>query len=213
MAVACPVISLCDVNRTFFVIKLISGNGENENVNWYAIQVRPRAEISTARILENKGYESFVPLYKSRRTWSDRKIDLELPLFPSYIFCRFDPRTRLPIMTTPNVMRIVGTGKMPLPIEAAEIEAVQRIVLYGYKAEPHLYLTVGTRVLIEKGPLAGIEGIIKDRRNRQLVLSIGMVQQSICVDLNDNSLFIVQLPSLHQPTFASEAPHLPAAGS
>jgi transcription antitermination factor NusG len=194
-------------------MKLISENNENENLNWYAIQVRPRAEISTARILENKGYEPFVPLYKSRRTWSDRKIDLELPLFPSYIFCRLDPRTRLPIMTTPNVMRIVGTGKMPLPIEAAEIEAVQRIVRYGYKVEPHLYLTVGTRVLIEKGPLAGIEGIVKDRKNRHLVLSIGMVQQSICVDLDDSSLLVVQLPPLHHPTFAGEAPQLRATGS
>src|SRR4051812_49011713 len=166
-------------------------------MNWYAIQVRPRAEISTARILQNKGYELFVPLYKSRRTWCDRKIDLELPLFPSYIFCRFDPRTRLPIMTTPNVMRIVGTGKMPLPIDASEIEAVQQIVRHGYKAEPHPFLTVGSRVLIEKGPLAGIEGIVKGHKNRRLVLSIGMVQQSICIDLDDSALLVVQSAPLH----------------
>lgn len=100
-------------------------------------------------------------------------------------------------MTTPNVMRIVGTGRMPLPIDASEIEAVQQIVRYGYKAEPHPFLTIGARVLIERGPLAGIEGIIKGHKNRQLVLSIGMVQQSICVDLDDSALLVIQSAPLH----------------
>jgi transcription antitermination factor NusG len=169
-------------------------------MNWYAIQVRPRSEISTARIIENKGYEPFVPLYKSRRTWSDRKIDLELPLFPCYIFCRFDPKIRLPIMTTPNVMQILGTRKMPLPIDPSEIEAVQQIVRYGYRAEPHSFLTVGARVFIKEGPLAGIEGIVKGHKNRQLVLSVGMVQQSICVDLHDSAILEVQPEPLRPRT-------------
>lgn len=167
-------------------------------INWYAIQVRPRSEVFAAKALRGKGFAPFVPLYKSRRTWSDRKVDLELPLFPGYIFCRFDPKTRLPIMTTPNVIRIVGTGKMPLPIEASEIEAVQQIVQCGYKAEPHPFITVGTRLIIEKGPLAGLEGIVKGHKNRQLILSIGMVQQSICVDLDKDAFTVIQSrPLLH----------------
>jgi transcription termination/antitermination protein NusG len=168
-------------------------------IQWYAIQVRSRSEISTAQALSGKGFEPFVPLYKSRRAWSDRKVELELPLFPGYIFCQFDPRIRLPIITTPNVLRIVGTGKSPLPIEAAEIEAVQKIVQLGYQAKPHPFLMVGTRVVIERGPLMGLEGIVKGYKNRLLILSIGMVQQSICVDLDEDCPAVVPAVSLSQP--------------
>ena len=165
---------------------------ENEWIHWYAIQVRPRSEIATAKVLSGKGVEPLVPLYKSRRTWSDRKVDLELPLFPGYIFCRFDVRIRLPIMITPSVVRIVGNGKMPLPIDVHEIEAVMRVLQSGYEAQPHPFVAVGCRVMINHGPLAGLEGIVKSLRNRRLILSVGMVQQSICVDLKDDAFTVIQ---------------------
>lgn len=90
---------------------------------------------------------------------------------------------RLPVMTTPGVVRIVGTGKNPLPVESEEIEAIQRVVLCGCKAEPHPFITVGTRVRIEKGPMAGLQGIIQGQKNRYFIISIQLVQQSICVQL------------------------------
>jgi transcription termination/antitermination protein NusG len=160
-------------------------------LNWYAIQVRPRREISTAQVLGGKGFNSFVPVYKNRRIWSDRKVDIDLPLFPGYVFCRFDLRLRLPIVTTPNILRIVSAGKVPLPIEDSEIEAVQKIVLSKYQAKPYPFLTAGTRVLIEKGPLSGLCGIVKGYKNRYLILSIGVLQQSICMDLNDDILTVI----------------------
>lgn len=174
-------------------------------IHWYAIQVRPRSEIATAKALSGKGFEPLVPLYKSWRHWSDRKVDLELPLFPCYIFCRFDARTRLPIMTTPNVVRIVGNGKMPLPIDAHEIEAVRRVLQSGYETQPHPFVAVGSRVMINDGPLAGLEGIVKSLKNRRLILSVGMVQQSICVDLKDDTFTIIQTASRSYPDVARMA--------
>ena len=162
-------------------------------INWYAIQVRPRCELSTARILEGKGFRPFVPLYKRRSVWSDRKVDLEHPLFPCYIFCLFDAKVRMPIMTTLGVVRIVGTGKMPWPIEASEIEAIQRVVQSECKIQPHRFITVGTRVLIETGPLAGIEGIVTGHKNRQLILSMGLIQRSVSVELDEH--VITALPA------------------
>src|SRR6185437_12544170 len=87
--------------------------------NWYAIQVRPRSEFLTAKILVNKGFEPFVPQYKAVHSWSDRKVELELPLITGYIFCRFNPEVRLPIMTTAGVVRIVGTGKCHCRLSSA----------------------------------------------------------------------------------------------
>lgn len=169
-------------------------------IQWYAVQVRPRHEWSAAKVLNGKGYDPFVPRYKSRHVWSDRKIEIELPLFPGYIFCRFDATVRLPILTTPGVMRIVGTSKVPLPIDAGEIEAIQTVVQLGCKTEPRPFLAVGTKVQVKSGPLTGIEGIVEGYKNRQLILSIGLIQRSVAIDLDEN------ISSLSKPVPASEVP-------
>lgn len=161
-------------------------------MNWYAIQVRPRREFYTATLLQYKGYNPFVPRYESRRQWSDRIARLELPLFPGYIFCKFDVKFKMPIITTTGVIKIVGKNKMPLPISVEEIEAVCRITEFGYRAEPHPFPAIGTRVRIGGGPLAGIEGIVKEYRNRQLVVSISLIQQCMSVKLQQD---IILLPS------------------
>lgn len=168
-----------------------------QGTNWYAIQVRPQSEFVTAKILHNKGFEEFVPRYKSKRRWSDRKVELELPLFPGYIFCRFNPETRLPIITTAGVVRIVGTRKMPLPIDAREIEAVLQIVHSRYKAEPHPFVTIGTKIRIERGPLMGLEGIVSGYRNSRLIFSVGLVQRSIAVELDDDAIAVMSSPKVH----------------
>jgi transcription antitermination factor NusG len=156
-------------------------------IHWYGIQVRPRWELSAAKILRSKGFEPFVPQYRSRRVWSDRKVELDFPLFPGYIFCQFEAAARLPILTTAGVIRVVGTSKEPLPIEASEIEAVQQIVQSGFKAEPHPFIPVGSKVKMQSGPLAGLEGIVHGYKNRQLILSIGLIQRSVAVDLGDEA--------------------------
>jgi transcription antitermination factor NusG len=157
---------------------------DSQETNWYAIQVRTRFEFSTAAILRNKGYWPFVPQYKSQRQWSDRRVELELPLFPGYIFCEFNVKVRMPILTTAGVVRIVGTGKMPLALEVYDIEAVRRVVQSGYRVRPHPFVAMGSRVRIEEGPLAGLKGIVQGKRNRRLILSIELIQQSIVIDMN-----------------------------
>jgi len=169
---------------------------ENPQVaNWYAIQVRSRSEFFTAKLLRNKGFDELVPRYKSKRRWSDRKMDIELPLFPGYIFCRFDPVLRLPIIMTSGVVRIVGIGKAPLPIDAREMEAILHVVNSRYEAEPYPFVTLGERIYIRRGPLAGLEGIISGYKNRRLILSVGLVQRSIAVELDDDTLGAIGLPS------------------
>jgi transcriptional antiterminator NusG len=161
-------------------------------IQWYAIQVRPRCELSVAKILNVKGFEPFVPQYKSRRVWSDRKVELDFPLFPGYMFCQFDAIARLPILTTAGVIRVVGTSKEPLPIDASEIEAVQQIVQSGFKAEPHPFIPLGSKVRVQSGPLTGLEGVVQGYKNRQLILSIGLIQRSVAVDLGDEATTLTE---------------------
>ena len=96
----------------------------NGSYPWFALRVRSRYENTVATFLGGKGYEWFLPLYKSRRAWSDRIKETQLPLFPGYIFCRFDLQHRLPILTTPGVVSVVGIGRRPVPIDDAEIAAL-----------------------------------------------------------------------------------------
>src|SRR5271168_512103 len=121
---------------------------------WYAVHVRSRFESRTSTVLLRKGYEEFLPTYRCSRQWSDRAKELDFPLFPGYLFSRFDVRDRLPILKSPGVIAIVGVGKTPISIPDEEIEAIRAIVRSGLPVEPWAHLTVGSRVFIEAGPLA-----------------------------------------------------------
>src|SRR5436190_14761882 len=112
-------------------------------VPWFALRVRANFEQLIAASLSNKGYEQLLPLYSTRRQWSDRIKELQKPLFPGYLFCRFDPENRLPILKTPGVTGIVGIGKTPLPVEAHEVENVRRIVESGLDSLPWPFLKAG----------------------------------------------------------------------
>jgi transcription antitermination factor NusG len=153
---------------------------------WYALQVRSRHEAIAAAILENKGYDKFLPLYRSRRQWSDRIVHLDLPLFPGYVFCRFDPGDRsVPILTTPGVVRIVGIGGRAVPVDDAEIAAIQSIIKSGFAAEPWPYLQLGNLVRIRYGALSGLEGLLVEKRKRhRLVVSITLLQRSVAVEID-----------------------------
>jgi transcription antitermination factor NusG len=87
---------------------------------WFALHVRSRFEVSVASHLYGKGYECFLPTFKSRRRWSDRVKEIEAPLFPGYLFCRFNVLDRFPIVTTPGLIQIVGFNRAPVPVTESE---------------------------------------------------------------------------------------------
>ena len=95
---------------------------------WFALFVRPQKERSANELLQQKGFETFLPTYPDKRTWADRQCVREKPIFPGYLFCRFDASRRMPILTTPGVLRVVGCGGIPEPIDDSELLAVKRIV-------------------------------------------------------------------------------------
>src|SRR5882762_6970779 len=160
-------------------------NPSKMNDPWFALQVRSRYESFVAAHLDGRGYEWFLPLHKVRRRWSDRFKEIEQPLFPGYVFCRLNPLNRLPILTTPGVFLIVGTGKTPVPIHETEIAAIQATVKSGLPSQPWPFLQIGQRVRIEHGALCGLEGILLDFRGRQrLVISVTLLQRSVAVQLD-----------------------------
>ena len=161
--------------------------------SWFAVQVRARRELGISEQLRSLGYEWFLPLYSCKKRWSDRIKTVQLPLFPGYIFCRFDPLNRLPILKIPGVIQVVGFNRQPVPVDQDEIRAIQVLVASGLPHKPWPYLKVGDRVRIEAGPLRGLEGLLTEfQGNRQLVLSVTLLQRSVAVKIDSTSVTLLR---------------------
>lgn len=159
------------------------------NSPWFALQVKARQEQTVATLLEGKAYKPFLPTYRSTRSWSDRVKQVELPLFPGYLFCQFNPQNRLPILVTPGVFRVVGVGNCPMAVDESEIAAIQAVIKSGLATQPWPFLHVGDRVEIRSGPLLGLEGIlIAFKGQKRLVVSVSLLQRSVAVELDGISV-------------------------
>lgn len=159
---------------------------------WYALYTRARFEQITARFVAEKGYESFAPMYKTRRRWADSIKTIELPLFPSYVFFKTSHSEVPLVVTTPGVIRIVGAGKKPIPVEDSEITALQTIIASGANAQPFPFLQVGYTVEIDTGPLCGLRGVVRRIRNvNRLIVSVVMLRRSIAVEIDRDAIRVV----------------------
>ena len=153
--------------------------------SWYALCVKSNRERLVSETAKEKGYEEFLPIYRSRRRWSDRYKDIDLPLFPGYVFCRFDIANRLPLLSIPGVAYIVGVGKTPVPLADQEIAAIRAVTQSGLSLQPWPFVDIGQAVLIEDGPLRGVVGVVINTKGAQhLIVSITLLQRSVAVDVD-----------------------------
>ena len=152
---------------------------------WFAVRVKSNFERTTARLLDEKGYRHFLPTYSARTRWSDRIKTSERVVFPGYLFCSFDPHQRLPILSTPGVVHVVGIGREPEPIPDQEIARIQAACDSGLAVTPWPYLERGDLVRVECGPLQGVEGIFIAEKNAcRLVVSVEILKRSVAVELD-----------------------------
>lgn len=156
---------------------------------WYAAYTSANHEKRVAEQLAARTIEHFLPSYASVRHWKDRRVTLQLPLFPGYVFVRTELRDRLRVLQVPGVARLVGFGGMPTPLPQDDIDALRAGLVSGVHAEPHPYLSVGRRARIKQGPLAGLEGILlRWKGNWRVVLSLDLIQRSVAVDVDAAAL-------------------------
>jgi transcription antitermination factor NusG len=152
---------------------------------WYAAYTCAQHEKRVAEQFTQRALENFLPQYGSVRRWKDRRVKLELPLFPGYVFVRLALRERLRVLETPSVVRLVGFNGRPAALPDKEIEALRACVAAQLHAEPHSYLTVGRRVRIKSGPLAELEGVLVRRKNGlRVVVSLDLIARSAAVEVD-----------------------------
>jgi len=163
---------------------------------WFAVRVKSNYEKPVSAVLRGKGFEEFVPTFSSKRRWSDRIKVVDVPLFPGYLFCRLDLDKRLPLLTTPGFLYLVGKGKTPEPIEEQEVLAIQSLVRSGLPTLPWPSIMVGQKVRLERGPLRGVEGIVaKIADQHRIYVNVTLLQRSVFVQVDPEWIRSVGRPS------------------
>ena len=159
---------------------------------WYAVYTCANHERRVADQFAGRDVKNFLPQYESVRHWKDRKVRLQLPLFPGYLFVHMAPPERLLVLQVPGVVRVVGFNGNPTPIPQEDIERIREFLGQGWRAEPHPYLQMGRRARVVRGPLMGMEGIVVRRKNRsRLVLSFDLIQRSMAIEMEESDLAAV----------------------
>ncbi|MGH9630248.1 MAG: transcription termination/antitermination protein NusG [Bryobacteraceae bacterium] len=158
---------------------------------WYAVRVHTRQELLLGQVLQYKGYETLVPTYTETRSRA-RKQHRVLPLFPSYVFCRFDKQVRLPILVTPGVVHILGDSQGPLPVDDDEIAALRLVTQMGLPCKPQPVFERGACVYIQHGPLTGLYGIVvASNKHQRVILNVTLLQRSVAVEVDSDALELI----------------------
>jgi transcription antitermination factor NusG len=158
-------------------------------LNWYALYTSPRHEKKVAGQIEQRGISCFLPRYRSVRRWKDRQKELELPLFPGYVFVQTALQNKLRVLQIPGAVRLVTFGGKPAALADADIETLRNRLSNSGRVEPHPYLRTGRRVRVRSGPMRGLEGIIQRRKDRcRVVFSIDLIMRSVVVEVDEADL-------------------------
>jgi transcription antitermination factor NusG len=165
--------------------------------NWYVAYVVARHEKAVAGQLVRRSVESFLPLYHTVHCWKKRRAEVELPVFPSYLFVRIPAAERLRVLEVPGVVHIVTSHGVPVAMPEQEIENL-RTALQLCRSEPCRYLAAGRRVRIHSGRLQGLEGVVL-RQNSQtrIIISVDFIQRSASIEVRPEDL--QGLPEMSEP--------------
>jgi transcription antitermination factor NusG len=154
--------------------------------NWYAACTRARHEKKVAQQLEERGIEHLLPLYHSVRRWKDRRKELDLVLFPGYVFVRLALTDRLRVLQLPGVAHFVSFNGQPAALPQHDLNALRVGLSHNLQAEEHPYLTVGRRIKVVYGPLSGAQGILLRRKKKcRLVISIDAIMRSVAIEVDE----------------------------
>ena len=151
---------------------------------WYAVHLKSHHENKVKKLLEGKGIETFLPVRRVTRKWSDRKKEIDFPLFPGYLFVHAPLVNKKLIVQTPSVVKMVGTRE-PEPMPAGHIESIKRFMEEEIQFDPYPYLIPGIAVEVMRGPLKGVHGVLAEKRGKhRLVVNVDLINNSIATEID-----------------------------
>jgi len=158
-------------------------------LKWYAAYTCVRHEKRVAEQMEQRQIPSFLPLYRALHRWKDRRKEIELAIFPGYVFVQIDLQHRLRVLEIPGVVSLVSFQGRPAPLPPQEIEKLRQGAAGRVRMEPHPYLQAGHRVRVRSGPVAGLEGILVRRKEgARIVVSVDILMRAVAVEVDEADL-------------------------
>jgi transcription antitermination factor NusG len=174
---------------------------------WHVLHVLSNHEKKVAQHLQVRSVEYYLPLYKEKVRWTDRTVVAERPLFSGYVFARFDHQFRIPVISTPGVLRLLGDQTWDM-VDDEELEKIRIGLAKGLAMRPHPTITVGTKVRIRDGVFAGVEGVVSELRQQcKVIITLAAVRQCFSLEAQ-----IDELQVLNKSDAKSRIPALPAYG-
>jgi transcription antitermination factor NusG len=174
-----------EIGQTEYTPPLTAELHLNTDSKWLAVYTNANHEKRVAEQLERRSVEHFLPLFESVRRWADRRVRLQLPLFPGYVFVRMAARDRLKVLEVPGVAHLVGFGGHLAPVPEEDIQAIRMCMAGPNRVQPHHYLKRGQRVRVLNGPLTGLTGIVvRQRKQTRFVISFDLLQRAVAVEID-----------------------------
>jgi transcription antitermination factor NusG len=164
-----------------------------EGAQWYSIQTRYRFERKVTAQLQRKGLQTFLPLLEEFHRWSDRRQPVYVPLFSGYTFAHFDLSSalRMELLHTEGIIGLVSFRGVGIPIPVKQIDDLQKLLSRKVPCALHAFLKVGQKVRIRGGCLDGLEGILEQRGEKNLVISIESIQQAVAITIEGYELEMI----------------------
>ena len=157
--------------------------------NWIAVYTKSRHEQTVVNELNKKNIESYCPMFKERRQWSDRKKWVHFPLFRSYVFANIEINENIYVLQTIGVNKIVKFQEKISIIPDQVIDNMKNIIEGGYNIEQADYFIKGDEVCVVSGPLKGLDGVVLDSRGaNKIIIKIEAIQQAFSVKISSNIL-------------------------
>jgi transcription termination/antitermination protein NusG len=152
---------------------------------WYAVWTRSRHEQVVRSQLDEKDVTAFLPTMTRWSRWKDRKKQIDVPLFPGYVFARFEPGERLSVLKCSGVVSIVSFNGEPAAVPDHEIESIRTLVASTLPCDPCPTIKTGTLVEVSHGPLKGVVGRLTRKGSQsRLVLSVDLIGQAVSVQVD-----------------------------
>jgi len=165
---------------------------------WHVLHVLSNHEKKVAQHLEVRTVEYYLPLYKEKVKWTDRTVLAERPLFSGYVFARVDPQYRIPVISTPGVLRLLGEQVGDL-VEDEVLEKIRTGLAKGLPMRPHPTINVGTKVRIRNGVFEGVEGVVSELRQQcKVIIALSAVRQCFSLEAEIDDLQVLSNPDVQQ---------------
>lgn len=163
------------------------GGQEPSASRWLAAYTKPHFEHKMAQYCRNRGIDVYLPTYKSWRRWSDRRVLLDFPLFPSYIFVGAGSSHEHRAQTAPGFLWYVRNSTGPVEVDGGELDSIRRMLESGLACDPMPGAQLGDEVEVVKGPLRGCRGFLERKDESALVLRVSAIQGMVRVAIVDPS--------------------------